>query len=245
MQKNTNPIAWIIGIVAIALIAGAAYVEVKAPAPAPVAVQNNQPTTAGTNGQNGQAAAPAVDASKIKTAGEPFIGNPNAKITIGYWFDYQCPFCKQNEQNNMPQLITDYVDTGKVKLVYKDYEFLGADSLTLAEYARAVWAAYPAQFYAWHKAIFDAQGTENTGWATKAEIDSVTASVSGIDANKIDQLVASNKATYDAAINADKSEGSAFGVTGTPSLVVGKQLLVGAEPYSQIKAAIDTALAGK
>jgi protein-disulfide isomerase len=96
----------------------------------------------------------AADISKVKTEGEPYIGQANAPVTIAYWTDYQCPFCQRNEEQVLPQIISTYVDTGKAKIVFKDYPFLGKDSVTGAEYGRSVWKLYPQQYYAWREAMF-------------------------------------------------------------------------------------------
>ncbi len=200
------------------------------------------PTTTGVAGQ--QLSAQSADISKVKTEMDPFMGNPNAPVTIAYWLDYQCPFCKQNEETAMPQLITDYVNTGKVKVVFKDFQFLGPDSQTLGQTARAVWDVAPDKFYAWHKAVYDNAGTENTGWATADKIRSITQGVLGAtDADKILALVKTNGAAYQKAMDANKAEGNSFGVNATPSFIIGKQLVVGAVPYATIKQAVDSALA--
>ena len=190
------------------------------------------------------AAAPiAADVRKVNTAGEPFIGNVNTPVTMAYWYDYQCPFCQRNEENAMPQLLKEYVDTGKVKIVFKDYEFLGPDSQTLGQYSRAVWEAVPGKFYQWHKAIFDNQGTENTGWASKDKILSITTTVLGAgDSAKVTQLVATKSAEYQKQMDADKTEGTAMGINGTPGAIIGKQLVSGAVPYAQYQTAIEAAL---
>jgi protein-disulfide isomerase len=188
----------------------------------------------------------AVNIDKVNTAGEPFIGNVNAPVTIAYWFDYQCPFCKQNELQTMPEIVTNYVDTGKVKIVFKDYAFLGPDSQTLGQYGRAVWAEDPAKFGEWHDTVFADQGTENTGWATQAEITSINTKVLGAaEAAKVAQLVATNGATYQKEMDADKAEAGTFGVQGTPAFIIGTQLISGAEPYAQFQTAINAALASK
>jgi protein-disulfide isomerase len=193
-----------------------------------------------------QLPAQTVDISKVKIAGEPFIGNRNAPVTIAYWYDYQCPFCRQNEVTTIPQIVKDYVDTGKVKIVFKDFQFLGVDSQTLGQFSRAVWAVAPNKFYQWHKTIFDNQGTENSGWATHDKIMSITTSVLGTtDATKIDQQVTLNGAAYQKEMDADKTEGAAFGVTGTPGSLIGKRLIEGAQPYAAIKQVIDLTLAEK
>jgi protein-disulfide isomerase len=185
----------------------------------------------------------AVDVSKVKTQGEPFIGQANAPVTIAYWFDYQCPFCKQNEEQAMTQLIKDYVTTGKVRVVFKDFAFLGQDSDTLGHAARAVWEVAPDKFYAWHKAVFDNQGRENSGWATTAKIRAITAGVlTAAQTDQVMQLMQQRTSAYQSEMDADKAEGSSFGVTGTPSFIIGKESVEGAQPYAQIQAAVEDAL---
>jgi protein-disulfide isomerase len=194
-----------------------------------------------------------VDGSKVTYSGEPYIGKENAPLTMYYWFDYQCPYCKQNEETSMPQLIADYVNNGRIKIVFKDFQFLdlvqpnlAPDSQTLGQYARAVWAAAPDKFYDWHKAIFANQGQEDTGWATHAKILSITTSVLGADlANTVDGLVKANHTAYQAQLDKDKAEGNAIGVQGTPGFVIGNYRVDGAVPYEQIKPVIEAALNGK
>ncbi len=237
LQPRTNPLLIPAAIVIAGAIIGGALI-------AGLSNRSSAATTTAPTQQ--QAAAQTADISKVNTTGEPFIGQSNAPITIAYWYDYQCPFCKQNEETAMPQLIKEYVNTGKVKIVFKDFQFLGPDSQTLGQFSRAVWAAAPAKFYLWHKAVYDNAGTENTGWATHDKIMSITTSALGASvANQVNQLVNTNGATYQKAMDADKAEGSAFGVTGTPGFIIGKQRIDGAVPYTQIKSAVEAALAGK
>ncbi len=230
-KAKPNPLAISIAIViAGALIGGAVILGSRQPG-----------NSVAANAQQPQAA--AADISKVKIVGEPFIGKQDAPVTIAYWYDYQCPFCKQNEETAMPQLIKEYVDTGKVKVVFKDYQFLSEDSQTLGKYSRAVWETAPDTFYSWHKAVYDNQGTENTGWATKAKIESITKGVLSADMTaKVVALVKANGAEYQNEMDADKVEGTDFGVSGTPGFIIGKQRIDGAVPYAQIKAAIEAAL---
>lgn len=221
-------------IIAGVIIAGAVVLASKQPVAQPVAATPQQP------------AAVAVDIAQVKTDGEAFIGKADAPVTIAYWYDYQCPFCQKNEEETMPQIIKNYVDTGKVKIVFKDYQFLGPDSQTLGKYSRAVWEVAPTKFYQWHKAIFDNQGRENTGWATQSVVTSLTTKVLGAgDTAKISALVTSKGDTYQKEMDADKAEGTAMGISGTPGAIIGKQLVSGAQPYAAFQAAIDAALSGK
>ncbi|MBI4088354.1 thioredoxin domain-containing protein [Candidatus Kaiserbacteria bacterium] len=211
-----------------------------------VVFANRRPVTQPIAATSQQQAAPAVDASKVKLDGEPFIGSANAPVTMAYWYDYQCPFCQRNEEQAMPQIVKDYVDTGKLKIVFKDYQFLGPDSQTLGKFSRAVWEVAPDKFYQWHKAVYDNQGQENSGWATQGKIMSITTSVLGAaNANKAAQLVKTKGDEYQKEMDIDKEEGTIMGINGTPGTIIGKQLIEGAQPYAQFKAAIETALTEK
>lgn len=203
-------------------------------------VWNGSHPVAGTT--TGVAPTPSVNIKNVQTTGEPFIGNPNAPITIAEWSDYQCPFCKQFELTTLPQIIQNYVNTGKVKVVFKDFAFLGPDSMVDAEYARAVWALYPAKFLDWRTALYSQEPQENTmnTSANLAFLLRVTGSVTGIDVNKIKAAVTANQTTYDAAINADRTEAQNFGINATPSFVIGTQMIAGAYPYATFQAAINT-----
>jgi protein-disulfide isomerase len=193
-----------------------------------------------------------VDVKDVNMTDEPFIGNANAPLTMAYWSDYQCPFCKAVEVGGVPQiqidpsiptLIKDYVDTGKLKIVFKDFAFLGKDSITGAEYARAVWHLYPDKFYVWRDAMFKAQDQEgDQGFGNAATIDALIQKLPGFDDAKIKADLTANKAKYDAAIQADTTEGSKFGVQGTPGFVIGTQSIDGAVPLSQFQSAIDSQL---
>lgn len=186
--------------------------------------------------------APTADIAKVSTKGVPFIGAPDAPVVMAYWFDYQCPYCRQEEETVMPQLIDDYVKLGKLKILFKDFAFLGPDSLTAGLAARAVWEVAPDKFYEWHKAMFDHQDDENSGWGTKDDILALTKTIPGIDVAKVEQLMVDHATQYEQAIRSDGMEGNDQGVNGTPGVVIGQTLVMGAQPYQRFQALIDAAL---
>ena len=127
----------------------------------------------GSVGQGGTQQQANVDIKDVKTDGDPYIGKADAKVVLAYWFDYQCPYCKAVDVGGIPQipiepampvLIKEYVDTGKLKIVFKDFAFLSEDSTTAALYENAVWNLYPDKFYEWHEAMFRAQDEEHGGF---------------------------------------------------------------------------------
>jgi len=230
LQKFSIPLAIVI---AGALVAGALYFG------------------GGSGGAPPGSPAP-VDIKDVSIqADDPVIGEKNAPVTLAYWFDYQCPFCKAVDVGGVPQipiepampsLIKDYVQTGKLKIVFKDYAFLGPDSTTAALYKHAVWELYPEKFYEWHEAIFKAQDEENGGFGDESSILALIRTLPGLDAERLQQKVAEKRDAYLALIAEDQQEGASFGIQGTPGFITGTTLIPGADDFSTFKAAIDSQL---
>lgn len=230
MESNQNLAMPIAVVIAGAFIAVAIYFS-GGRAVTPTPTNTGTPTT------------PTVDVAKVKTAGSPVAGSAGAPLTIAYWFDYQCPYCKINESGTIRNIVADYVKTGKVKIVFKDFAFLGPDSMTLGQWGRAVWAYAPDKFYDWHRAVFENQGQENSGWATTAKLTSLTTAVLGAEgAAKVAALVQANGSVYQKAMDADRSEGTSLGVGGTPAMIIGTVFVPGAQDYADVKAVIEKQL---
>jgi len=186
-------------------------------------------------------AAPKVNIQDVELAGAPFIGKADAPA-LAYFSDFQCPYCKKFDQQILSEIKKKYVDTGKLKIVFKDFVFLGPDSNTAALFAKAVWNLYPQQYYAWREAMYAAQDAENAGFGDRASIEKLTAGIAGIDQKKVSAAVDANTDLYEKQISAEADETQKFGITGTPSVIVGKQLVGGFSPLSTYERAIDAAL---
>lgn len=193
-----------------------------------------------------------VNIKDVNIENSPFIGKADAPVVVAYWSDYQCPFCKAVEVGGvpgisitpaMPQLIKEYVDTGKVKVVFKDYPFLGDDSTMGALYEHSVWHLYPDRFYLWRDAMMKHQDDEgDTGFGDEASILKLIKTIPGLDAEKLKADVAANRDAYQASIDADRTEGAALGITGTPAFITGTTLIPGAVEFDAFKQAIDEQL---
>ncbi len=186
--------------------------------------------------------APKVNIKNVKIDGDPFIGKANAPVTIAFWSDFQCPFCKSFELNTLPDIVKNYVDTGKAKVVFMDFAFLSEDSTTAALYSHSVWKLYPNQYLAWRTAMYKAQDEEHGGFGNTASIDTLNATISGIDAAKVAADVKVNTSTYQALADADRAEAQKVGIGATPSFVIGTQVVQGAYPYATFQSAIDEVL---
>ncbi len=239
LDSLSLPVAILIGSV----IIGGSIIFSSARAPATAPAQQAVKQVAGA------AAAPAqpkqaVDIKTIKATGPQVVGAASAPIVMAYWYDYQCPVCQRADESVVSQVMTEYVATGKIRIVFKDLQFLGADSTTLGLAAKAVDEVAPSKFYAWHKSIYDNQGKENSGWATKDKIREITLkTLTSSETDSVMSLMVSKAVEYQKLLDADKAEGAALGIRATPSFVIGKQLMVGLSAYANVKAAIDTAIA--
>ena len=246
IQKLAVPIAIVIAGV---LIAGAVYFASIGPSTG--ADTNSIGRVPANAGAVNPPAQPSVNIEDVNIEDEPFIGDINAPVELAYWSDHQCPFCKAVEVGGIPQipitpaipeLIRDYVDTGKLKIVFKDYPFLGPDSMTAALYEHAVWELYPDKFYAWRKALMAAQDEENAGFGDESSILELTNGIAGMDGAQLKTLVAQKTEAYTKNIEADREEGTSFGIRGTPGFILGTKLIAGAVGPEAFKSAIEEQL---
>ena len=184
-----------------------------------------------------------VDVSQVKTSGLPFVGKQDAPVVVATWGDYQCPFCKRFEAEVIQQLVKDYPND--VRIVFKDFQFLGNDSQTAGIAGRAVWEVAPNKYFDWRKAMYEKQDDENSGFGSREDILSLTKTILGTsNANKVDKLMTSKQTEYQKAIDDDKAEGGTFGINGTPGTIINKSLVSGAQTYSSVRQVVDLALQG-
>lgn len=187
-----------------------------------------------------QAAEPtlAPGGGQVALEGEPSIGNKDTKVTLVEFVDYQCPFCKKFADETFGQIKTEYVDTGKIQLVFKDLP-LDFHPQALPAAAAANCADDQGKYLEMHNKIFVGQQS----WAGNAGADGIFAGYAkelGLDLGQFNGCIASGK--YDAEIQADIAEAAQVGVRGTPSFLINGELLVGAQPFANFKQAIDKLL---
>lgn len=165
----------------------------------------------------------------------PVLGDANAPVTIIEFSDYECPFCGSFAKQTLPLIKSEYVDTGKVKIVFKDFPLTSIHpfALSAAEAARCVGEQGGDEaYFKMHDKIFDNQASLSTSnlkiWAKELGYD-------------IDKCLDSGK-HRDAALK-DASQAQAAGVRGTPHFLINGKSLSGAQPFSAFKQAIDAELA--
>ncbi len=186
------------------------------------------------------AAPPAVDVATVLGSFAAERGNADAKVTVVEFSDYQCPFCRKSFNEIIPNLFKDYVDTGKVRFIYKDFPLsFHPQAAPYAEAARC--AGDQGKYFEMHDRIFQEQDKLGQG-TVDVPFDKQWAADIGLDAAAFASCFDSGK--YVQAVQQDFADGAAVGVSGTPTFFVNGQALVGAQPYALLKQAIDAELAG-
>jgi len=156
-----------------------------------------------------------LTSSKLIENGSPMLGDGNAPITILEWGDYQCTFCYKFHQNTLDVINEDFIKTGKVNLVFKDFPLNGPDSLLAAE------ASYCAEdqgkYWQYHDELYRNWGGERTGWITRDSLDNFASTIN-LDLEIFNKCLDEHK--YQNKVNALYDFGREVGIDATPSFLV-------------------------
>lgn len=178
-------------------------------------------------------------AVKIDSTNAPIKGSKDAKVTMIEFSDFECPFCGRHFLQTYPQIVKNYVDTGKMNFMFMDFPLsFHPSAQKAAESAEAVRAQLgDTGYWQMHDKLYSNQESlsiENyKKWAREL----------GVDGEQFDKDLDSGK--YAGAVKSDMNIGQAAGVSGTPAFFINGKSIVGACPYSTFKQAIDAELAGQ
>jgi protein-disulfide isomerase len=202
---------WLIGSVAIAavMVAGLAFIQL---------FLNTQP-----------AAAPTISSGRV-------WGQTSAPVSIEIFSDFQCPVCARAE-NMLHQIAAKYLDTGKVKVIYRHFAFIGAESEWAAQAAEC--AGEQGQFWQYGNFLFTHQAGENQGAFARSNLKQFATQI-GLDGNAFDACLDSGK--YAASVKQDTDEGTRRGVRSTPTFFVNGKMYVGYMPADQFSALLESLL---
>jgi len=176
----------------------------------------------------------------------PMKGNQIAPVTIVEFSDFQCPFCERFFSQTLPQVEQNYIDSGKVRLVYRDFPLESIHPNAVAASLAAQCANEQGKFWQYHDILFQNQPQ----WA---ELDSVNARGTleqyavqlGLNSANFNTCLDSSK--YLGKIQKDFQDGTNYRVSGTPAFFIGNDKdgyvhIVGAQPYSVFQQTIDQQL---
>jgi len=196
-----------------------------------------------------QAPPQQAGSKEVSVDNDPVLGDKNARLTMIEFVDYECPFCKRFFDETLPQIKSDYIDTGKVKLVMRDlplsFHQNAHKESQAAECARV--QGGDTAYFKYHDEIFKRTTSNGTGLALDQL--SVIANDLGLNGSTLQECLDSEK--YKAEVDKDLADASLYGANGTPTFFIGKSdsqgkfqgtILVGAQPFAAFKTIIDEQL---
>jgi protein-disulfide isomerase len=183
---------------------------------------------------------------KISTDNDPIIGDPNAPITIIEFSDFQCPFCARFHIQTLPLILEEYIEQGKVKLVFRDFPIQSIHPNALPASVAAECANEQGKFKEMHDMLFDNQNKWNSQDTDDAlSLFSQYATNIQLEQETFDSCLTNGKHIDE--IKKDLDDGREYGVSGTPGFFVGNDEigyveLKGAQPFESFKKIIDAQL---
>ncbi len=201
----------------------------RAPAAAQVAVEQPPAEAAAA-----ATSAPQYVRYKIPTDGFPSLGPANAPITLVEFADFQCPFCRQWEQQTYKPLLDAY--PGKIRIVYRDFPLTQIHPNAMPAALAAQCANDQGKFWDFHDKLFS---SENLG----DDVYKQYAQDLGLDMTKFNECVQTQQHVKD--IQADMDFATRLGISSTPTFFINGLAIVGAEPLSAFTSVIDKELAGQ
>jgi len=169
------------------------------------------------------------------------MGNPNAPVHIIEYGDFQCPYCLKFWSETEPQLIEEYVNTGKVYFIYRSLgAFLGEESAWAAEGAYC--AGDQGRFWEYHDTLFVNWNGENTGNYSKDRLIQFAESLE-LDMQTFESCL--RDGWHTATVDQDAADASAAGVRATPTFFINGFMVEGAQPFAVMRQYIEEALRQK
>lgn len=189
---------------------------------------------------------PKIEPIMISADDDPVRGNQDAPITIVEFSDFQCPFCARFQIQTLPLILEQYVETGKVKFVYRDFPIQNSHPNAMPAAAASECAHEQDKYWEYHDALFENQAVWNKVEITSAiTIFKEFATELNLNQEQFDSCLDSGK--YIEEIKNDLNDGRNYGITGTPGFFIGNDdigfvKLNGAQPFEAFKSVIDSQL---
>ncbi len=165
---------------------------------------------------------PSLGAQRAQGTGN-VLGDANAPVTLELYADFQCPACGQFDRQTLPQIIDKYVKTGKVKVIFNHFAFIGDESTRAAEASEC--ANDQGKFWDYASLLYANQAGENQGAFSDTNLSKFAQQLN-LDMAKYTQCMTAH--THLAKIQTSTQNGSLRGVNSTPTLFINNQLARGA-----------------
>ncbi len=182
--------------------------------------------------------APVLPVNIDVPAGLPVLGNNNAKVTIVEFADFQCPYCGEWHKDVLPQLKSQYLDTGKARFVFMDFPFLGEESVKAAEAARC--AMDQNKFWEYHDKLFVSQAGENAGAFADIKLKQFAKDIE-LDSAKFNSCL--DARIYKSQVDESLQQGTGYGVISTPTIFINGIMVEGIASFQSYQQIIESELA--
>ena len=174
--------------------------------------------------------------------GSPILGDSNAPITLVEFGDYQCHYCNVFFQSIEDDIIKNYVETGKVKMIFKDYNIIGPDSINASQGTHC--ANDQGLFWEYHDILYSNWTGENNGWASETNLVNFAEEV-GLNMDEWSECMIQQK--HSQTILSSNNDARTLGLTGTPAFFIinsngDVSKLFGAQPFEVFKTVFDNEL---
>ncbi len=173
--------------------------------------------------------------------GSPVLGDSDAPVTIIEWGDYQCTYCYLFHNRTLGQIMAWYVDTGKARIIFKDFVLNGPDSALAARASHC--AGDQSEYWGYHDMLYRNWGGERTGWVTRDALDTF-ASTLGLDTGLFADCMGSQK--HAERVDRLYASGRILGIDATPSFLIFNETHVtkvrGNQPLAVFTGTIDALL---
>jgi len=184
-----------------------------------------------------------IISSTFMANGSPILGDPNAPITLIEFGDYQCHFCNVHFHNTEHSLLENFIGTGKVKMIFKDFTIIGPDSINAAHGTHC--ANDQGKFWEYHDILYNNWTGENNGWASS---DNLLRFAQEVELNVDQWSDCMIDERYSQIISNSNKDARDLGITGTPAFfVIGPDNKItrisGAQPYESFEKIFNSELA--
>lgn len=169
--------------------------------------------------------------------GLPVLGDNNAKVTLVEFADFQCPYCGEWQKTVFQQIKSKYIDTGKVRFVFMDFPFLGAESTRAAEAGRC--AADQGKFWEYHDLLFSKQKGENEGVFADVNLKQFA---NDLHLNELEFNSCLDLKKYEVKLAEDMVKADGYGVQSTPTLFINGNKLEGLLTFAEYEQVIEAEL---
>jgi protein-disulfide isomerase len=195
--------------------------------------------------------AATLQSAPIVLGQDHVMGSSNAPVTVFEYADFQCPFCAKFEQEIYPIIKANYIDTGKVRWVFRHFPLrnIHANAQQAARASECFHSQNSAKFWDYKTALFNSNYNSSTDMANHlsiANLKALAGQVGGIDQTQFDTCVDDTN-SFSGRIQSDVDSGTQlFGSipgSGTPAFIVAKDVYFGALSASQFSQILDCAIA--